>query len=438
MSPSIVPCRFDGRRIDSISRAELDILSAMDTALSRSQIAAWRGAIFAIFFATGLGFATWASRVPAVKANLGVDDFELGLLLFALGGASIIGLSLAHVVLARWGARRGLLMGLGAYAVGFVLVGLGVDTFASFALAAAGLAILGIGMGATDVMMNVEGAAVEQATGKTIMPLFHALFSLGTVAGAGVGVAMTFWHVGVAPHLWLLGAVVVVGGAIAVAFVPAREATEDTQADAPTRRERFAAILAVWRDPRTYAIGAIMLGMAFAEGGANDWLPLAVVDGHDGTEAQGAIALTVFSVAMTAVRALGGPLVDRFGRVWTLRILAVTAVTGLVVFILAPSYTVALVGVALWGMGASLGFPLGMSAAADDPTKAAASVSAAATIGYVAFLCGPPILGWISHQIGLLPTLWILVALIALSGFASGAAKPIAGSKVGAGHQSSH
>ena len=79
-----------------------------------------------------------------------------------------------------------------------------------------------------------------------------------------------------------------------------------------------------------------------------------------------------------------------------------------------------------------------MSAAADDPTKAAASVSAAATIGYVAFLCGPPILGWISHEIGLLPTLWILVVLIALSGFASGAAKPIAGSKVGAGHAASH
>ena len=75
-----------------------------------------------------------------------------------------------------------------------------------------------------------------------------------------------------------------------------------------------------------------------------------------------------------------------------------------------------------------------MSAAADDPTKAAASVSAAATIGYLAFLLGPPVLGWISHQVGILSTLWIIVGLTALSGFASGAARPIAGSKVGAGH----
>ena len=113
---------------------------------------------------------------------------------------------------------------------------------------------------------------------------------------------------------------------------------------------------------------------------------------------------------------------------------AVGAGIGLGIFILAPNLPVAFVGIALWGAGASLGFPLGMSAAADDPSKAAASVSAAATIGYVAFLCGPPVLGWISHQIGILNTLWIIVALIAMSGLASGAAKPIAGSKVGTGH----
>jgi MFS family permease len=407
----------------------------MDTPLTRVQLVRWRTAVFAIFFATGLGFATWASRVPTAKANLGIDDFQLGILLFASGAASILGLSLANVLLARWGARRGLLFGLAIFAAGILLVGLGAQTFTSYPLTGFGLALMGLGMGATDVMMNVEGAAIERASDRTIMPLFHALFSLGTVAGAAIGVAMTFWNVGIAPHLWIMGVVVVVGGLVAVAFVPRREAVEDPVPGetGPTRREKFAAVLAVWRDPRTYAIGAIMLGMAFAEGGANDWLPLAVVDGHGGTVAQGAIALTVFSIAMTTVRALGGPLVDRFGRVWTLRILAVAAGVGLIVFILAPTLPIALIGVALWGVGASLGFPLGMSAAADDPTKAAASVSAAATIGYIAFLCGPPILGWISHQIGLLNTLWILVGLIALSGFASGAAKPIAGSTVGAG-----
>ncbi|MCT9819436.1 MFS transporter [Microbacterium sp. W1N] len=406
----------------------------MESTLTRRQLVHWRTAIFTIFLVCGLGFASWASRLPTVKQTLGIDDFLVGVLLFVIGAASIVGLSLANVIVARWGARRGMFATIISFGTGVLIAGLGVQFLESYAVTAIGLAFMGLGMSATDVMMNVEAAAVEQSFERTLMPLFHAFFSLGTVAGAGLGILMAAAQVGIAWHLWLVGVVVLAAGLGSLRFVPNREIVHDDPATAPTRRERFAEIAAVWRDPRTYAIGVIMLGMAFAEGSANDWLTIAVVDGHAQTEAMGAIALTVFSVAMTVFRVLGGPIVDRIGRVWTLRILAVTAAVGLITFILAPNLPVAFVGVALWGAGASLGFPLGMSAAADDPRKAAASVSAAATIGYVAFLCGPPVLGWVSHQIGILPTLWIIVALIAMSGLFSGAAKPIAGSKVGAGH----
>lgn len=407
----------------------------MDQTLTRSQLVRWRTAIFTIFFVVGLGFASWASRLPAVKQALDTDDFGIGILLLVMGAASIVGLSLANLIVARWGARRGMVATISCFSAGLILVGLAVQVAQSFELAAAALVLVGLGMSATDVMMNVEAAAVEQSFGRTLMPLFHAFFSFGTVAGAGAGIAMAAWQVGVQWHLGLAGILALVAGIVALGFVPQRDEVLDGDAPTPTRRERFAELAAVWKTPRTYAIGVIMLGMAFAEGSANDWLTIAMVDGHGETEAFGAVALTVFSVAMTVFRVIGGPLVDRFGRVWTLRILAVAAGVGLVVFILAPSLPIALVGVALWGAGASLGFPLGMSAAADDPKRAAASVSAAATIGYLAFLCGPPVLGWISHQIGILPTLWIIVALIAMSGFASGAAKPLATSTVGGGHR---
>jgi MFS family permease len=406
----------------------------MDTALTRTQLVRWRAAIFTIFFVTGLGFASWASRLPAVKVDLGINDLQLGILLFVSGAASIVGLSLANLIVARWGARRGMLVTIITFGAGGLVAGLGVQFFQSYAVVCIAMVLMGIGMSATDVMMNVEAAAVEQSFEKTLMPLFHAFFSLGTVAGAGIGIAMAAWNVGVAWHLWGAAALVLLAGLFSLTAVPTRDIVHDDPATTTSRRERFAELLSVWRDPRTYAIGAIMLGMAFAEGSANDWLTIAMVDGHGETQAIGAIALTVFSVAMTVFRILGGPLVDRLGRVWTLRLLSVAAGVGLIMFILAPNLPVAFIGIALWGAGASLGFPLGMSAAADDPKKAAASVSAAATIGYLAFLCGPPVLGWISHHIGILPTLWIIVGLIAMSGLASGAAKPIAGSKVGAGH----
>ena len=403
--------------------------------LSRPQLVHWRTAIFTLFLLSGVTFAPWASRLPAVKQNLGIDDFEVGVLLFAMGAGSLAGVMSANVIVARWGARRGLSVTLVGVAVGLFIAALGVDALGSYPVAVVGLALMGLCFGATDVMINVEAASVEQAFGRTLMPLFHAFFSLGTVAGAGIGVAVVGWGVGVTWHLGVVALVWLVITGFALQYLPTSErVAAEATGTVPSRRERMHAALAVWRDPRTYAIGAIILGMAFAEGSANDWLTIAVVDGHGESEATGAIFLTVFSVSMTVFRALGGPLVDRIGRVWTLRALSIAAALGLVVFILAPNLPIAFLGVALWGAGASLGFPLGMSAAADDPTKAAASVSAAATIGYVAFLCGPPVLGWISHQIGILNTLWIIVGLIVMSGLASGAAKPIAGSKVGAGH----
>lgn len=407
----------------------------MTTALTRAQLIRWRSAIFAIFFVCGFGFASWASRLPAVKASLGVGDIEIGALLFIAGATSIVGLSLANVIVARWGARRGMYVTITTFVIGMVVIGWGVQVTSSFAVTAVGLGLLGLGMSATDVMMNVEAAGAEQATGRTLMPLFHAFFSIGTVAGAGMGIAMAALGIGVGWHVWAVAVLMFVTGIVGLGAVPTREPLDGAGASAPSRRERMATALAVWREPRIYAIGAIMLGMSFAEGGANDWLAIAMVDGHGQSEATGAIALTVFSIAMMTFRIVGGPLVDRFGRVWTLRILAVLAGTGLVLFILAPNLPLAFVGIALWGAGASLGFPLGMSAAADDPARAAASVSAAATIGYIAFLAGPPMLGWISHQIGILPTLWIIVGLIAVSGIASGAAKPLPSSAVGVGHR---
>lgn len=399
----------------------------MDSALTRSQYVRWRNAIFAIFLASGVSIATWASRVPDIKLALGIDNAQIGLLLLGMGIASILGISTSPAVMARTGARRGMLSLMITLAIGLVLIGVGTTVFASFPVVIIGLALFGYGNGCLDVMMNVEATAIEQEAGKTILPLFHAFFSFGTVIGAGLGWVATNWHIAVAPHAITVGIVILIGAFVCIANVPNRDATLDPESsgEKPHWRERMHVALSAWREPRTYALGVVMLGMAFAEGGANDWLALGTSEDHGGGAAMGAAALTVFSVAMTTVRVFGGPLVDRFGRVLVLRILAVAATGGILLFILAPSLPLVFVGAALWGVGASLGFPLGMSAAADDPAKAAARVSAAATIGYVAFLGGPPILGLISEHIGLLNTLFILVVLVAASGFASGAARPL-------------
>jgi len=106
-----------------------------------------------------------------------------------------------------------------------------------------------------------------------------------------------------------------------------------------------------------------------------------------------------------------------------LRATAVLAVIGLLIVIFGPNIYIASVGVALWGLGASLGFPVGMSAAADDPKTAAARVSAVATIGYFAFLVGPPVIGLLGQEFGLLRALLVVLVLVVIAGVVSGAAR---------------
>ncbi|WP_217176978.1 MFS transporter [Streptomyces sp. AC495_CC817] len=398
----------------------------MDTALTRSQFVRWRAAIFAIFLASGLSIATWASRVPDIKLDLGIDNAQMGLLLLSMGVSSIVGISTSPAVMARTGARLGMLVTMLCFATGVALIGVGTNVLGSLPVVVAGLVLFGLGNGSVDVMMNVEATAIEQQMNKTILPVFHAFFSFGTVIGAGIGALAVQLGADVAVHTLIVAALIAVTAVVCFVNVPSREAALDpTPTEKPHWRERMHIALEAWREPRTYALGIVMLGMSFAEGGANDWLALGVSEDHGAGPVAGAAALATFSVAMTVVRLFGGPLVDRFGRVIVLRVLAITAAGGILLFILAPNTPLVFVAAALWGIGASLGFPLAMSAAADDPAKAAARVSAAATIGYVAFLGGPPVLGFISEHIGLLNTLFILVALAALSGLFSGAARQL-------------
>jgi MFS family permease len=181
--------------------------------------------------------------------------------------------------------------------------------------------------------------------------------------------------------------------------------------------------LAIWKDPRTLLIGVLVLAAAFAEGSANDWLAIASVDGHGVANATGAVIFGIFVTAMTVGRLTGVFLLDRFGRVPVLRASFLLASIGLLVFIFVPNVPVAIAGAVLWGLGSALGFPIGMSAAADDPKTAAARVSAVATIGYFAFLVGPPVIGLLGEHVGVIHALLVTLVLAGIGALVAGAAR---------------
>ncbi|MFR9778089.1 MFS transporter [Micromonospora sp. MS34] len=399
--------RSGGEDDDTVS-STIDAAALDRPAVPRPVLAARTG-VTVVFALNGLAVASWFSRVPAVREALGLSVGQLGLLLLAMSAGALVAMSTAGLVTLRLGPARTVVASTVLVALGLTGAGLSAALAGSLAGVGIGIFALGYGSGACDVAMNVEGAAVEKRLGRTIMPRFHAAWSLGSVAGAGIGAGAARLGVPVGWHLSTVAVVVLAGTLLgARAFLPA-PAEPAGPADAAARRR---ALLATWREPRTLLIGLFVLVMAFTEGSANDWLAVAFVDGHGVSEAAGATVFGVFVVGMTLGRTAGTVAIDRWGRVRVLSGTIGLAAAGATLAVLAGSGPLAVVGVACWGIGASLGFPVGMSAAADDEDRAPARVSVVAMIGYTAFLGGPPLLGFLGDHLGILSALGLVPLLL--------------------------
>ena len=369
----------------------------MTTTLDERAIRRASYAVFAVFALSGFNFASWAARLPAVQSGLGLRKDQMGLLLLVGALFSVSALPLSGLIVERLGTRATVwwmaTLNTSGLAVAAVSAALG-----ALPGTVAGLVIYGVGTAVWDAAMNLEGAAVEQRLGRTVMPRYHAGFSLGTVAAAGTSALAAALRVPIGVHLPVVLALSLVAVAFAVrAFLPREYEPHRVEGE---HHGGARGALAAWMERRTLLIGLVVLAAALTEGAANDWVSLAVVDSWDTPESYGALGLGIFVTAMTVMRWFSTRLLDRFGRVSVLRLCAVLSIVGLLMFGLVGPLWLALIGVLIWGAGAAVGFPVGMSAASDEPLRAAPRVAVVSTIGYAAFLAGPPVLGFIAEHIG--------------------------------------
>jgi fucose permease len=359
-----------------------------------------RNAVVVAFVTNGVLAASLVTRIPDLRAALSLDNGALGLVLLVMACGAVLALPTAGALIHRWSAAAVVRGGAVCSALGLLVGALGASPVGSVGLLAAGLFVYGVGTSVWDVAMNVEAAEVERRLGRSIMPRFHAAWSIGSIGGAAVGVPMAALHVPLAVHLGGLGIVVAVACFVGTrAFLPAEE------------QKAVAVPGSGWLEPRTIAIGVMMLAFAVVEGSANDWLSLGLIDGYHVPHWVGVSGYALFVCAMTTGRLVGPVVLDRYGRPPVLWATAATAATGIVLVVLGGHALLVVPGIVIWGFGASLGFPVGMSAAADDPVRSAARVSVVSTIGYGAFLAGPPLLGWLGDRVGTLDSL-LAVALL--------------------------
>lgn len=425
--------------------------------LDARRVSTARWAMISLFAVNGLTLSAWVARMPAVRDALDVSPGQLGrvLLFAALGG--LVSTMLAPPLVVRLGIARSLRLSGVLFATAYVLMGLGV-AMGSIAIVAAGLAVNGVAFAGGNLPLNVGSTDIERAARRPILPQFHAAFSVGTVVGsliaagaAGIGVALP-------AQLAVMAAIAVgwrwratrfllpeetraVSARAADDAAPAADhaAPDPSSAGRPANALNGAPAPAVqgaptrwglrhaWREPRTLLIGAIAFAASGSEIGANDWLALAVVDGFLTSESFAAATLSLFVGAMTAVRLVGTPIISRLGRSRTLRVAALVGISGVVLFVTAPSPALALVGVAAWGAGSALNFPIAVSAASDDPIRAAYRVSVMSTFASAAAISSPLALGALAEAFGTRTAIGaIAVVLVAILLSAGRATAPLA------------
>lgn len=361
---------------------------------------------------TGFGIASWITRTPAVRDELGASIEAMGIVLLGLSIGSMIGILGAGALVRRSGTRPLIVLGGALPVVGMLLVALLAPAQSAVGVWA-GLFLIGFGCGVAEIGLNVEAAAVERHIGRPVVPMLHACFSLGTVVGGAAGIALTATRTPVIVHL--LVATVVMAGLATFAAANLRPLPRavpvDTTAAGTVATPRLRAVITV----QVLLIAVITLAMAFAEGAASDWLPLLMTTDHDAPEVVGSLVFTGFALAMFVGRSAGTPLVTRFGRAPVIRVCAAVGAVGVLLVVVSPNPVLTAAAAGVWGLGIALGFPLAISAAGDHPTDGDRRVSVVATAGYVAFLAGPPALGFLGEHLGLQAAMLVPAALLVVA-----------------------
>ncbi|HWS59116.1 MAG TPA: MFS transporter, partial [Actinotalea sp.] len=264
---------------------------------------------------------------------------------------------------------------------------------------------------------------------RTVVPQFHAAFSVGAVLGSGLGAAaawaavplvVQFGAVSLVALLWRLGSVPhAVLPPLPQPAAPARVGAGSPPA--PGRRGGgWRTSLRAWRERRTLLIGVVVMSAALSEGSANNWLAIAVVDGFEQTEAVAAIVFGTFVASMTVARLAGTWLIDRFGRLVVLASSGAVSLAGLGIFALAPSLPLSVLGVVAWGLGAGLVIPIGMAAVSGDPLSAAGRVAVVSAFASIASIAAPPLIGLAAEAMGTRHALLLIAVVMAAGVLLSG------------------
>lgn len=364
-----------------------------------------RSAVTVVFFASGASYGSWVARVPALQDSLGATKSELGLALFGVAAGAVLMLPVAGWLSARLGSRRVTQAGLLGVAVSLPLIGL-APSLLTLALA---FAFFGAAGAALDLAMNAHGVAVETRYARPILSSFHAAFSLGGLAGAGAGGIAA--ALDVSPAAQFLGASLVIcaiGVWSRAHLLPGHVDVAPGPVYGKPSRELV-------------ALAAIAFAGLLAEGATGDWSGVYLNDTLGTGEGAATAAFIGFSITMTLGRIVGDRLTSRWGAPRLTRSAGLLGAVGIGATLLTGEPAIAVVGFACLGAGLSTVIPTVFRAAGAAGSSAGAGIAAVSTVGYTAFLVGPPLIGFLADATSLPLALSLLVVLCGAIALLAGA-----------------
>jgi MFS family permease len=382
-----------------------------DSRLRRCGLAlppAWR--VYAAFFLYAFAIGGIFPRLPQIQRALGVAEGAFGLALIGTACGTMVSLSLAGRFLERFGHRRTLLALVVLLPLCYAIASTARSALAFFLL----LVPAGLCIGAVEIIVNLEADRVEHQTGRRLMNRAHAFWSVGFFAAGLLGALLS--QLGVTPQAHL--ALVVPLQALATLLLLGRFDA------APHRATRHGAPPARFARPTrgVLLLVAVALSAMVLEGAGADWSAIYMRDVFGAGPFGAGVAVATGAAAQALARFFADRVVERHQPVAVARTLLGVLGAGTLLVFAAPAGWAALLGFALMGVGTSAIFPLAMSAAAQRTDRApATNVAALAQISFVAFLLGPPLLGYVAQAFGIRWAFGAGLPLVALSLAAAGA-----------------
>lgn len=389
----------------------IELTDSAVCAVDRPRIDAAWWAVVARFLIHGLVVSTWVSRIPAIQGMLGLTNAQLGLCLLGTAVGSVTGVPLTGWLISRFGSKQVTTWSTIGLCVALAGPSLAVNSVTLFAA----LTIFGAMAGANDVSINSQAVAVEAALAAPSMSRFHGMFSIGGMVGASVGgllaahAVLPRMHLAIAATLLLL-----------FSLITAPRLLEVGDRVAPSSGG-----FKVRRIPKVL-VGLTLIGfcMFLSEGAIADWSAVYLKQVLNAGPGLAAAAYAAFSVGMATFRLLGDYLTSRFGPVATVRGGALLAAAALGLALVAASPYWALPCFALTGAGLAVIVPIVFGAGGRVPNvPSGAGVAMVSGSGYIGFLFGPPLIGFIAQASSLRLALLVVVALSLLAASLAGAVR---------------